>query len=67
MLHEAAAWLAPRLALAPAEVLAGMKPRQMGQHVQPVEVGRVVAFLLSDHASIIRGQAINADGGDTPY
>jgi meso-butanediol dehydrogenase/(S,S)-butanediol dehydrogenase/diacetyl reductase len=30
-------------------------------------VGRVVAFLLSEHASIIRGQAVNVDGGDTPY
>jgi len=28
---------------------------------------RVVAFLLSDAAAIIRGQAINVDGGDTPY
>ena len=28
---------------------------------------RVAAFLLSDHAGIIREQSINADGGDTPY
>ncbi|HEY7513991.1 MAG TPA: hypothetical protein VIC87_05915 [Vicinamibacteria bacterium] len=27
----------------------------------------MVAFLLSDHARIIRGQAVNVDGGDTPY
>ena len=37
------------------------------RHIQPIEVGRVVAFLLSDQAAIIRGQAINVDGGDTPY
>jgi NAD(P)-dependent dehydrogenase (short-subunit alcohol dehydrogenase family) len=30
-------------------------------------VARVIAFLLSDDALIIRGQAINVDGGDTPY
>ena len=36
--------------------------------IAPVEgVGRVVAFLLSDEAEIIRGQAINVDGGETPY
>jgi len=44
-----------------------MVPAQLGRHVDPIEVGRVVAFLLSDVAAIIRGQAINVDGGDTPY
>jgi NAD(P)-dependent dehydrogenase (short-subunit alcohol dehydrogenase family) len=44
-----------------------MKPKQMDRHVEPIEVGRVVAFLLSDDARIIRGQSINVDGGDTPY
>ncbi len=53
--------------LDPEELLAGMFPSQLGRHIQPVEVGRVVAFLLSPQASIIRGQAINVDGGDTPY
>lgn len=48
-------------------LFAGMVPAQLGRHVTPVEVGRVVAFLLSDAALVIRGQAINLDGGDTPY
>jgi NAD(P)-dependent dehydrogenase (short-subunit alcohol dehydrogenase family) len=67
MLRDVAAWLAPRLGLGAAELLATMRPKQMERHVQPLEVGRVVAFLLSDRASIIRGQAVNVDGGDTPY
>jgi NAD(P)-dependent dehydrogenase (short-subunit alcohol dehydrogenase family) len=48
-------------------LFAGMVPAQMGRHVQPLEVGRVVAFLLTDAAVIIRGQSINVDGGETPY
>jgi NAD(P)-dependent dehydrogenase (short-subunit alcohol dehydrogenase family) len=44
-----------------------MVPAQLGRLVQPIEVGRVVAFLLSGQAAIIRGQSINVDGGDTPY
>ena len=67
MLHEAAEWLAPRVGLSAPELHARMKPRQMDRHIQPLEVGRVVAFLLSDAAAIIRGQAINVDGGDAPY
>lgn len=51
----------------PRELVKQMTPKQLGRHVQPIEVGRVVAFLLSDHARIIRGQSINVDGGDTPY
>ncbi len=50
-----------------ATLFAGMVPAQLGRHVTPLEVGRVVAFLLSDAALVIRGQAINLDGGDTPY
>jgi NAD(P)-dependent dehydrogenase (short-subunit alcohol dehydrogenase family) len=48
-------------------LFAGMVPGQLKRHVMPIEVGRVVAFLLSDAALIIRGQAINVDGGETPY
>jgi meso-butanediol dehydrogenase/(S,S)-butanediol dehydrogenase/diacetyl reductase len=49
------------------KLFAGMVPAQLGRHIQPIEVGRVVAFLLSDAAAIIRGQSINIDGGETPY
>ncbi|MBN9009059.1 MAG: SDR family oxidoreductase, partial [Rhizobiales bacterium] len=48
-------------------LFAGMVPAQLGRHITPREVGQVVAFLLSDAATIIRGQSINVDGGETPY
>lgn len=67
MLREVAEWLAPRLGRTPDALHAQMKPQQMERRIQPIEVGRVVAFLLSDAATIIRGQSINVDGGDTPY
>lgn len=67
MLDGVAAWLAEKFGGEPTDMLSQMVPAQLGRHVQPVEVGRVVAFLLSDDAAIIRGQAINTDGGDTPY
>ncbi len=67
MLREVADWLSPHLDIPADQLLAGMGPAQLGRRVAPVEVGRVIAFLLSDHALIIRGQAINVDGGDTPY
>lgn len=51
----------------PDELLATMVPAQLKRHIQPREVGKVIAFLLSDAAVIIRGQSINVDGGDTPY
>jgi meso-butanediol dehydrogenase/(S,S)-butanediol dehydrogenase/diacetyl reductase len=67
MLRGVADWLSARLGVPAEELHAQMKPRLMDRLVQPMEVGRVIAFLLSDHAEIIRGQAINVDGGDTPY
>ena len=50
-----------------ATLFAGMVPGQLKRHVEPLEVGRIVAFLLSDAATIIRGQSINVDAGETPY
>ena len=67
MLSDVADWVGERIDRDPEELLAAMVPAQLGRHIQPVEVGRVVVFLLSDQATIIRGQAINVDGGDTPY
>ena len=67
MLAGVADWLSPRLDVPAEDLLAQMEPAQMGRKIKPVEVGRVVAFLLSDEALIIRGQAISIDGGDTPY
>ncbi len=67
MLAGVAEWLSPRLEVPAEELLGQMGPAQMGRKIKPVEVGRVIAFLLSDDALIIRGQAISIDGGDTPY
>jgi len=44
-----------------------MISQQLVRHLQPIEVARVVSFLLSDDAMLVRGQAVNADAGETPY
>jgi len=67
MLRDVAAFLSARSGRPAEEHFGAMVPAQLGRHIQPVEVGRVVAFLLSDAATIIRGQAINVDAGATPY
>jgi NAD(P)-dependent dehydrogenase (short-subunit alcohol dehydrogenase family) len=67
MLLAVAEWITARQGGEAKELVQHMTPAQLGRHVQPIEVGRVVAFLLSDQAAIIRGQSINVDGGDTPY
>ncbi|MFM7045501.1 MAG: SDR family NAD(P)-dependent oxidoreductase [Ilumatobacteraceae bacterium] len=67
MLSGVAEWLSPRIGAPADEILAGMSAAQLGRKIAPIEVGRVVAFLLSDDAVIIRGQSISIDGGDTPY
>ena len=67
MLREVATFLAPRLGRTVAQVHADMTTPQLGRKLQPIEVGRVVAFLLSDAAKVIRGQAINADAGEAPW
>ena len=66
MLSGVAEWIADRSGGDPDDILAAMPPGQLGRLVQPIEVGRVIAFLLSPDARIIRGQSINVDGGDTP-
>ncbi len=67
MLGKVADWLSPRLEIPAKELLGNMGPAQLGRRIQPIEVGRVITFLLSDTAVIIRGQALSIDGGDTPY
>ncbi len=52
---------------APAAIFDKMISQQLVRHLEPVEVARVVSFLLSDDALLIRGQAVNADAGETPY
>ena len=67
MLQYVADVVGSKIAENPDELIATMVPAQLNRHIQPREVGKVVAFLLSDEATIIRGQSINVDGGDTPY
>jgi len=67
MLSRVADWLAEHHDGDPTDILAGMALPQLGRKIAPIEVGRVVAFLLSPDATIIRGQAINIDAGETPY
>ena len=67
MLAGVAEWLGPRIGVDAAELLEGMGAAQLGRKIAPIEVGRVVAFLLGPDATIIRGQSISIDGGDTPY
>jgi NAD(P)-dependent dehydrogenase (short-subunit alcohol dehydrogenase family) len=67
MLEHVADVVGARIGERPDELLATMVPAQLNRHIQPREVAKVVAFLLSDAAVIVRGQSINVDGGDTPY
>ena len=67
MLREVAEILSRSTGKDAETLFATMVPAQLGRHVEPIEVGRIVAFLLTDAAVIIRGQAINVDAGDTPY
>ncbi len=67
MLRDVAAFLSRQSGEAAQTHFDRMVPGQLRRHIQPIEVGRVVAFLLSDDAKIIRGQSINVDAGETPY
>lgn len=42
-------------------------PPQLGRLIQPYEVGRVIRFLASEDAAIIRGQSISVDAGNTRF
>jgi NAD(P)-dependent dehydrogenase (short-subunit alcohol dehydrogenase family) len=67
MLDAVASYIGARDGVDVAGVRAGMVAGDLGRCIAPIEIGRVVAFLLSDDALVIRGQAISVDGGDSPY
>jgi NAD(P)-dependent dehydrogenase (short-subunit alcohol dehydrogenase family) len=67
MLREVAIAYGQLVDASPAEVFAQLVGSQLRRHIEPEEVARTISFLLSDDALIVRGQAVNADGGDTPY
>ncbi len=67
MLREVAVAYGKLAGQPPEEVFPQLVSSQLLRHIEPVEVARTISFLLSDDALIIRGQAVSADGGDTPY
>lgn len=67
MLRGAAANYARLSGEEPETVFPRLVSSQLKRHITPEEVARTISFLLSDDAMIIRGQAVNTDGGDTPY
>jgi NAD(P)-dependent dehydrogenase (short-subunit alcohol dehydrogenase family) len=67
MLREVAAAYGKLVGRPAGDVFPQLISSQLARHIEPVEVARTISFLLSDDAIIIRGQAVSADGGDTPY
>jgi len=67
MLREVAVAYGEVVKQSPDAVFNQLVGSQLRRHIDPLEVARVASFLLSDAAMLIRGQAINADAGDTPY
>ena len=67
MLRDVARHFATMIDQTEDEIFAAMTSRQLRRHVQPIEVAGTMSFLLTEAAMTIRGQAINVDGGDTPY
>ena len=67
MLREVAVAYGKLAGQASEDVFPQLVSSQLLRHIDPIEVARTISFLLSDDAIIIRGQAVSADGGDTPY
>ena len=67
MLREVAVAYGKLVDAAPDDIFPQLVSSQLVRHIEPDEVARAISFLLSDDAIIVRGQALNADGGDTPY
>ena len=67
MLREVSVAYSQVTSEAPDKIFDKMISQQLVRHLQPIEVARIVSFLLTDDALLIRGQAVNADAGETPY
>jgi NAD(P)-dependent dehydrogenase (short-subunit alcohol dehydrogenase family) len=67
MLREVAVAYGKLAGQTPEAVFDQLTSSQLQRRIEPEEVARAISLLLSDDAFLIRGQAINADGGDTPY
>jgi NAD(P)-dependent dehydrogenase (short-subunit alcohol dehydrogenase family) len=67
MLREVAAHFSKMTGQPADDLFNSMISSQLRRHVDPFEVASVVSFLLGDDVIALRGQAINLDGGDTPY
>ncbi|KJL32162.1 SDR family NAD(P)-dependent oxidoreductase [Microbacterium azadirachtae] len=67
MLREVADAYSDRIHETAGDIFDAMITEQVGRHLDLAEVARTVSFLLSEDAFAIRGQAINVDGGGTPY
>ncbi|MGW4398251.1 SDR family NAD(P)-dependent oxidoreductase [Amycolatopsis nivea] len=67
MLRQVADAYSDRIHEPAGDIFDAMITEQAGRHLDLTEVGRVISFLLSENAFAIRGQAVNADGGGTPY
>jgi NAD(P)-dependent dehydrogenase (short-subunit alcohol dehydrogenase family) len=67
MLRGVADYMSNRTGISSQDWMDRMVSTQLARHIAPAEVGRVIAFLLSSDADIIRGQSINVDAGATPY
>lgn len=67
MLREVAEVYAVKVGARAEDVFDQLVAGQLGRRAAVDEVAQTFVFLLSDAARPIRGQAVNADGGDTPY